>query len=114
MPGAGYCTISGTSNQAAPHVAGAFALLKNAKLDASVSEIIASLARTGKAVQRGHVPKPRIDVLAASESPAKTPLTAVKNLGLHLRDRGERMDAAHGNLEGLRGILRARPVRDRA
>lgn len=63
VPG-GYQWMSGTS-MAAPHVAGAWAILKQAKPTASVSEIQAALACTGVKVSRAGVTKRRIDVLAA-------------------------------------------------
>lgn len=69
-----YCTDSGTS-LAAPHVTGAFALLKSAKKDATVEEIAEALACSGKTIDfrqsdAGPVPldalaKPRIDLIAA-------------------------------------------------
>lgn len=56
--------LSGTS-LAAPHVAGAWAILKQAKPSAGVSKILAALACTGRTVSRAGVAKPRIDVLGA-------------------------------------------------
>ena len=56
--------LSGTS-MATPHVAGAWAILMQAKPTATVPEVLQALACTGKATARGGVSKPRIDVLKA-------------------------------------------------
>lgn len=63
-PGGSFATLSGTS-MAAPHVAGAIAILKQGKPAAGVKEIQDALSCTGKTVTRAGVAKPRIDVLAA-------------------------------------------------
>jgi subtilisin family serine protease len=71
VPG-GSGTKSGTS-MAAPHVAGTWAVLKQAKPGASVAEVQAALACTGARLGRGGLAKPRIDVaraLAVLRSPA--------------------------------------------
>jgi subtilisin family serine protease len=64
VPGGGLEVKSGTS-MATPHVAGAWAILKQAKPSASVAEIQAALACTGKPVSRLGLAKPRIEVLKA-------------------------------------------------
>jgi hypothetical protein len=71
FPGPAYRTLTGTS-QAAPHVAGAFALLRQAKPTAGVKEILDALICSGKIVEwpEGQTPanriaKPRIDLLGA-------------------------------------------------
>jgi subtilisin family serine protease len=63
VPG-GTAVLSGTS-MATPHVAGAWAILMQAKPTATVPEVLQALACTGKATARGGVSKPRIDVLKA-------------------------------------------------
>jgi len=54
-------TMSGTS-MAAPHVAGAWAVLRQAHPQASVDEVFRALVCTGEAVARANLPRPRIDV----------------------------------------------------
>ena len=85
IPGGGYKEMTGTS-QAAPHVAGAFALLRKvvpAKAAASIDQILGALACSGKPIDRrlnaaGDVVevatvKPRIDVLGAYDFLKKPP-----------------------------------------
>lgn len=62
--GGGYVTMSGTS-MAAPHVAGAFALLRQMYRTASVSDREAAMATSSITVSYNGVDKPRIDVVAA-------------------------------------------------
>jgi Subtilase family len=65
IPGGGYERKSGTSF-AAPQVAGAFALLKAAKPDASVDDMEAALSCTGNPLERNDgLYKPRIDLFGA-------------------------------------------------
>jgi subtilisin family serine protease len=64
IPGGGLGFKSGTS-MAAPHVAGAFAVLKQGKPTAGVPELQTALNCTGKRIARAGVAKRRIDVLAA-------------------------------------------------
>lgn len=63
----GYGYKSGTS-MATPHVAGAFALLRQALPDASVGTLVDALRNTGKPVERAGVSRPRIRVADALES----------------------------------------------
>ena len=65
-PGGGFATLNGTS-QAAPHVTGAWAILKESNPAASVSAIATALVATGKAIvdPRNRLTKPRIRIMAA-------------------------------------------------
>jgi len=62
--GGGFKAADGTSS-AAPHVAGAFALLRDIYGRATVDDIAAALECTGPLVTRAGLARPRIDVLAA-------------------------------------------------
>lgn len=68
VPGGGFGTLSGTS-MAAPHVAGAWAILKQAHPEATVAKILTALQDTGKLVKDGRkggkVTKPRIRIAEA-------------------------------------------------
>ncbi|WP_420267226.1 S8 family serine peptidase [Candidatus Magnetominusculus dajiuhuensis] len=66
VPNGGYATWNGTS-MAAPHVAGAWAVLKQAKPTASVTDILSALTSTGVSVtdSRNGISKPRIQVALA-------------------------------------------------
>ena len=71
VPGPDYKTKSGTS-MAAPHVTGAFALIKSKAQDASVNDILSALKSTGEPI---HIvwndysyTKPRIQVDAAADT----------------------------------------------
>ncbi len=69
-------TMSGTS-QAAPHVAGAVAVLRSAFLNESVDATVARMTSTGTAVKdaRNNITKPRLNLGAAltGTAPAATP-----------------------------------------
>ena len=66
VPGPSFENMSGTS-QAAPHVTGAFAVLKSRLPTASVDEILTALTITGRSItdSRNNVTKPRIRIDAA-------------------------------------------------
>jgi subtilisin family serine protease len=66
VPNRQYAAYSGTS-MAAPHVAGAFAILKEKAPASGVAQILAALQETGLPVKdyRNDITKPRIDVMAA-------------------------------------------------
>ena len=66
VPGEGFGRYSGTS-LSAPHVAGAWAVLKSKAPNASVADLLASLKSTGVPIldPRNHLIKPRIQVDAA-------------------------------------------------
>jgi subtilisin family serine protease len=69
VPGAAYQSMSGTS-MAAPHVAGAWAVLKQAQPDATVAEVLSALQDTGVSItdmrtDAGNRVKPRIDLQSA-------------------------------------------------
>lgn len=64
IPGGAYFTASGTS-MAAPHVAGAWALLKHLLPRASVVDVLAALRNTGALVRDGSASYPRINIEAA-------------------------------------------------
>ena len=68
-PGGGFRAGSGTSF-AAPHVAGAFAILRSRNPNASVDEILATLLTTGEPLQddRNQATISRIQIDAAVES----------------------------------------------
>lgn len=63
IPGNTYASQSGTS-MAAPHVAGAWAVIKSSKPTATVNEVLNSLVATGKLINdtRNGISKPRINV----------------------------------------------------
>jgi subtilisin len=70
VPGNGNVASKTGTSMAAPHVAEAFAILRQAKPSASVSEILSTLQSTGVLItdSRNHVIKPRINVKAAFDA----------------------------------------------
>ena len=77
VPGGGFASKSGTS-MAAPHVAGAWAVLKQVSPTASVSTLLGHLQATGKPITDADngITKPRIRVLSASTRLADTGMRA--------------------------------------
>lgn len=70
IPGGGYATKNGTS-MAAPHVAGAFAVLRQKAPGASVDDILTTLRDTGQSVtdyRNAAITTPRIDVKGALDN----------------------------------------------
>ena len=63
VPGGGFETWNGTS-MAAPHIAGALAILRQADNDATVSELYKALAISGLPIRdsRNNITRPRVDV----------------------------------------------------
>jgi subtilisin len=96
IPGGGYYNHSGTS-MAAPHVAGAWAILKSKVPNASVSQVLSALTSTGVPISdiRNGIMKPRIQVDAALNALAggeagyssgtNVTLTAVPNAGYQFK-----------------------------
>ena len=74
-------TLSGTS-MATPHVAGAWAVLRQAVPDATVDEVLRALSCTGTIISRNGLPRPRINVDAARlflESPLNRRVWTFRN-----------------------------------
>jgi subtilisin family serine protease len=74
VPNGGYSSYSGTS-MAAPHVAGAFAVLKQRSANASVSRILNALTSSGQSItdSRNDLTKPRIRIANALQALDKKP-----------------------------------------
>ncbi|WP_327089767.1 S8 family serine peptidase [Nonomuraea sp. NBC_01738] len=81
VPDDTYAPLGGTS-MAAPHVTGAFAVLREASPNASVAELLKRLQDTGKPIKYGSVTTQRIDLFkalppATSPTPTPTPTPTV-------------------------------------
>jgi len=61
VPGGGFLSLSGTS-MAAPHVAGAWAIVKSSDQGATIDEVLGSLKSTGVPITRNSLTFPRIQV----------------------------------------------------
>jgi len=74
VPNGGYSNYSGTS-MASPHVAGAFAVLKQRSPNASVSKILSALTSSGQSItdSRNGLAKPRIRIANALQALDKKP-----------------------------------------
>ena len=74
VPGGGFASFSGTS-MATPHVAGAWALLKQEDPSASVATVLSALQSTGTPVldSGNGLTKPRINIAAAADLPVSRP-----------------------------------------
>lgn len=70
--GSGHCASSGTS-MSTPHVAGAFAILRDVRTGFTVDDIAAALECTGTLTTRVGIAKPRIDVSKAKAYLLKPP-----------------------------------------
>lgn len=71
IPGGDFGTASGTSGAAA-HVAGSWAVVRQANPAANVAEVLNKLVKTGKSITTGSgITKPRIQVDAAVANPRK-------------------------------------------
>ncbi len=81
LPNNNYAYYNGTS-MAAPHVAGAWAVIRSAGTNSSVSDILTAFKNTGVPVYDGRngFTKPRIDVLAALQVLLTTQIGAPANL----------------------------------
>jgi subtilase family serine protease len=100
LPGNTFGTLSGTS-MAAPHVAGAFAILRQGAPNRGVDALLAALETTGKPIVDAETTRPRIRILAALQAvappdlvvqslaapPTALPNTAV-NVALSVRNAG--------------------------
>ena len=90
IPGGGYATEHGTS-MAAPHVAGAFAVLREKAPGASVDSLLDALRETGKKVtdyRNASITTPRIDVKAAIDKIASSDSQIAIDLKINGNGRG--------------------------
>ena len=89
FPNSTYATDHGTS-MAAPHVAGAWALLKQKKPTITVTEALAALTNSGQTIvdARNSISKPRINVNAALASIVATALPSAPTIGTAVPGNG--------------------------
>jgi hypothetical protein len=83
VPGGGFAVLAGTS-MAAPHVAGAWAVMKQRNPQASVSDVQNALTDTGRPIldARNNVTKSRLDLAAALQALAPVCTYAVAPVAL--------------------------------
>jgi subtilisin len=93
FPGGTYNTIQGTS-MAAPHVAGAWAVLKQHSPNASVTQVLNALTSTGQPITdpRNGIVKPRIKIDAAIQAinnpPSQFPISLLSPIGVATTSEG--------------------------
>lgn len=91
VPGGGYASLDGTS-MAAPHVAGAWAVIKAHSPSASVSQILNTLRTTGVPITdtRNNLSTPRIDLAKALGITRTPPSISITDTSIGEGDSGTR------------------------
>ncbi|HEX5690978.1 MAG TPA: S8 family serine peptidase, partial [Roseiflexaceae bacterium] len=92
VPGGGYGNLDGTS-MAAPHVAGAWAVMKAQSPSASVAQILNTLRTTGVPITdaRNTLSTPRIDLAKALGVTLKQPAISITDVSIGEGNSGSRM-----------------------